>query len=338
LDSEKHTVNVDSTLKFKNICVGNTDCQLKKLNGREEMTYIFRRILLPLILCVSASAFAELKISGSESLESYFQNALSQYARGPGAGVSVKSEYKGSGQGLKELCEGRVGIALASIKLEGDALARCTKSSLGFVELPIAYDSVVVIAHPSHASMSEVTIAELKTIFNPENAGKITRWSQVRAGLSDTQLSVVSLNTKSGTTAFFGNKVYGMAGFVRPDAKVTADNHEVIKMVAADPNAIGFVSSGALTDSKAAVWRVPVNFGKGPVVASNENVLNDSYGTLSRPLYVYVAKSALAEKDGQALAFMTWLIEHATKLANYEGLIPLIDANYAADLRKLTAK
>lgn len=108
--------------------------------------------------------------------------------------------------------------------------------------------------------------------------------------------------------------------------------------MAADPNAIGFVSMGALADSKAAVWKVPVNFGKGPVVASKETVLNDSYATFSRPLYVYVAKSALAEKDGQTLAFMTWLIERAAKLASYEGLIPLIDANHADNLRKLTAK
>jgi phosphate transport system substrate-binding protein len=197
---------------------------------------------------------------------------------------------------------------------------------------------VVVIAHPSHASMNEISLSELKTIFNPDNSGKVTRWSQVRVGVADTPLSVVSLNTKSGTTAFFGGKVYGMNGFIRPDAKTTADHGEAIKLVAADPNAIGFVSMGALAENKASVWKVPVNFGKGPVVPSKDSVLNDTYGSLARPLYVYVAKSALAEKDGHTLGFMTWLIEHASKLASYEGFIPLIESNYADDLRKLSAK
>jgi len=286
----------------------------------------------------SGSAFAEIKVSGSDTLEAYFQNALSQYARGPGAGVASKSEFKGTSAGFKDLCEGRVGIAAASNKLEGDALARCTQARIVPIELAIAYDAVVVIAHPALASMNEISLSELKTIFNPDNSGKVTRWSQVRLGAADKPLTVVSLNTKSGTTAFFGGKIYGMNGFVRPDAKTTADHSEAIKLVAADPSAIGFVSMGTLAENKASVWKVPVNFGKGPVVPSKDSVLNDTYGTLARPLYVYVTKSALAEKDGHNLAFMTWLIERAGKLASYEGFIPLIESNYADGLRKLSAK
>jgi phosphate transport system substrate-binding protein len=302
------------------------------------MTAKLRFFTIAAIMLTSGSALAEIKVSGSDTLETYFQNALSQYARGPGAGATSKSEFKGTSAGFKDLCEGRVGIAAASTKLEGDALARCTQARVVPIELAIAYDAVVVIAHPSHASMNELNLSELKAIFNPDNTGKVTRWSQVRAGVPDTPLTVVSLNTKSGTTAFFGGKVYSMNGFVRPDAKTTADHGEAIKLVAADPNAIGFVSMGALAENKASVWKVPVNFGKGPVVPSKDSVLNDTYGALARPLYVYVAKSALAEKDGHTLGFMTWLMERASKLAAYEGFIPLIDSNYADGLRKLSAK
>ncbi len=302
------------------------------------MTANLNGFILAAGILFTGSAFAEIKVSGSDTLESYFHNALSQYARGPGAGVASKSEFKGTSTGFKDLCEGRVGIVAASTRLEGDAMARCTQARIVPIELAIAYDAVAVIAHPSHASMNEINLSELKTIFNPDNSGKITRWSQIRAGVADTPLTVVSLNTKSGTTAFFGSKVYGMNGFVRPDAKTTADHGEAIKLVAGDPNAIGFVSMAALTENKASVWKVPVNFGKGPVLPSKDSVLNDTYGSLARPLYVYVAKSTLAEKDGHALGFMTWLIEHASKLASYEGFIPLIDSNYADDLRKLSAK
>jgi phosphate transport system substrate-binding protein len=302
------------------------------------MTAKLRFFTTAAIIFMSGSALAEIKISGSDTLEAYFQNALSQYARGPGASVTSKSDFKGTSAGFKDLCEGRVGIAAASTKLEGDALARCTQARIVPIELAIAYDAVVVIAHPSHASMNEINLSELKAIFHPDNSGKVTRWSQVRVGVADTPLTVVSLNTKSGTTAFFGGKVYGMSGFVRPDAKTTADHGEAIKLVAADPNAIGFVSMGALAENKASVWKVPVNFGKGPVVPSKDAVLNDTYGSLARPLYVYVTKSALAEKDGHTLAFMTWLIERAGKLASYEGFIPLVESNYADGLRKLSAK
>lgn len=301
-------------------------------------TTTLRIAMLTLGLVASSTALAELKIVGSDTLEPFFQNALSQYARGSGAGVQVKADYKGTTQGFRELCEGRATIVPASSKLEGDALARCQQSRTEFIELPIAYDAVVVIAHPSHASMGEIKLVELKTIFTPENGGKVVRWSQVRAGLPDTPLNVVSLDIKSGTTAFFGGKVHGMKGFVRHDAKVSASHQEIAKLVAADPNAIGFISIGALSESKATVWKVPVNFGNGAVVASKESILNDTYAPFSRLLYVYVAKSALQEKNSEVLAFSNWLMERASKLASYEGFVPLTDANYGDNARKLVAK
>ncbi len=287
---------------------------------------------------VAGSAAAQIKISGSETLESFFQAGLSQYARGPGAGVAVKTEFKGTGQGFKDLCEGRATIVPASSKLEGDALRRCQSAQVNPVELPIAWDAVVVVAHPSHAAMGEITMAELKTIFDPASAGKVTSWGQVRAGQADTPLSVVSLDPNSGTTAFFGNKVHGMKNFIRADAKVSGNHTEILKMIAGNPNAIGFVSLGALADSKAAVWRVPVNFGSGPVVASKTSILNGTYGPFSRLLYVYADRAALAEKDKQTLTFTTWLLEHAARMAQYEGFVPLVDENYADGVRRLSAK
>ena len=91
-------------------------------------TTTLRFAILTLGLAASSMASAELKIAGSDTLEPYFQNALSQYARGLGAGVQVKADYKGTTQGFRELCEGRATIVPASSKLEGDALARCQQS------------------------------------------------------------------------------------------------------------------------------------------------------------------------------------------------------------------
>ena len=296
--------------------------------------------VLAVALCVSLSglAHAELKISGSDTLESYFQDAVSQFTRGVSPAIPVSASYKGTGAGFRDLCDGRVGIAPASAQIDTESAKRCADNRVAYVEMPLAFDAIVVIAHPSRAAAGELSMAELKAIFHPENAGKVTRWSQVRANLPDTPITVVSLDPKSGTNAFFGSKVHGLRGFVRPDAKISADHNEVIRMVANDPNAIGFVSLGVLSESKAAVWRVPMNFGNGPVVPSKEAVLNGSYGTFSRVLYVYVSKAALAERDSHTLQFSTWLMERGAKLATYEGLIPLIEQNYQDNLRKLSGR
>jgi phosphate transport system substrate-binding protein len=292
-----------------------------------------------LLGCLWASvAWAEVKVSGSETLESLFQNALGQYARGPGAGVPISASYKGTGQGLRDLCEGRAQVVPASSQIDSATVLKCTQNKVAFHEMPLAFDAVVVIAHPSRKALGELSMAELKLIFSPESAAKITRWSQVREGQPEGALGVVSLDLKSGTNTFFGAKVHGLRGFVRHDAKTFSNHADVIKAVAADPNAVGFVSLGALAESKAAVWKVPVNFGNGPVTASKESVLGNAYAPLSRLLYVYVSKPGVEEKDGQTRAFVIWLMEHGSRLATYEGFVPLIEQNYQDSLRLVAGK
>jgi phosphate transport system substrate-binding protein len=283
-------------------------------------------------------ACADIKVSGSDTLQAYMENALSQFNRANGRNVSVASSFKGTSVGLRDLCEGKAGIVPASAPMDEDQARRCAAAKVAYLELPIAFDAIAVIAHPAKAALGELSMAELKSIFHPESAGKVVRWSQVRAGSPDLPMTVVSLDVKSGTNAFFGSKVHGMRGFVRPDAKAVVDNSEVLRLVAADANSVGFVSMAALAESKAAVWRVPLNFGNGPVVPSQAAVLNRSYAPLSRLLYLYVNKAALSEKDSQTQQFLAWLMERGGKLASYEGFVPLIEQNYQDNLRKVTAK
>lgn len=294
------------------------------------------RVLMFTGWCMAAaSAHAELKISGSDTLENYFQDATNQFTRAAGIPVPVTASYKGTSAGFRDLCEGRAMLAPASTRIDADTARKCESTRVVPLELPLAHDAVVVIAHPNRAGLGELSMAELKTIFHPDNSGKVTRWSQVRATAAEAPLTVISLDPRSGTNAFFGAKVHGLRGFVRPDAKGVVDNAEVIRLVAADPGAIGFVSLAALAESKAAVWRVPVNFGNGPVLPSRESVLNTSYAPLSRQLYLYVNKAALQEREGHTRQFLVWMMERGAKLATYEGFVPLTDRDYQDNLRKL---
>jgi phosphate transport system substrate-binding protein len=293
--------------------------------------------LLGLGLAVLASAAsADVRVSGADTLESFFNEVLAQYSRGPGANVPATASYKGTTAGLRDLCGGRANVAPASSRFDLDIARRCEQAGLQKVELPLALDAVAVITHPSRAPVGEFSMAELKTLFAPESAGKVTRWNQVRPGLPDAPLVVVSLDPRSGTAAFFGAAVHGARGFVRSDAKVTADHAEVIRLVAADPNAVGFVSLGALTKARAAVWKAPINFGKGPVTASRETMAaGGAYASLARTLYAYTTVQALTAPDGHVLAFSKLLLERAPALATQEGFLPLTDQDYRDALLKV---
>jgi phosphate transport system substrate-binding protein len=288
-----------------------------------------------LLWSFSGGARADLRISGSDTLQPYFQDALAQFSRGDGAGIPVKASYKGSLAGMKDLCSGQATIVPSSSRMAAATSRLCRDAGIAYVELPIAFDAVVVIANPRLAARRELGMNDLKAIFSADSAGKIVRWQQLRPGFPESSLSVVSLDPRSGTTGFFSDKVTGMSGFVRPDAKVTSDHAALIAMVAADPGAVGFVSMGALAESKAAVWRVPVNFGRGPVAASADTVLNGRYAPLSRLLYIYVSKASLADRDGQAKKFLRWVMDRGAKLAVYENFVPLIDSDYRNNAQAL---
>jgi phosphate transport system substrate-binding protein len=286
-------------------------------------------------LVVSSAAASELRIAGSDTLESMFLNAVGQYTRTAGADFKVSQNYKGTGAGFKEACDGKVDIVPASSALDADTARRCKVNGVELLELPLAFDAVVVVANPSRAGLGELTPNELKVILHPESAGRVQRWSQVRANLPDVPLNVISLDPRSGTVAFMTQKLHGLRGFIRHDAKATHNHEEVLRQVAADPGAIGYVSLASLAESKAAVWKVPVNFGSGPVVASRESLLNGSYGAYSRLMYVYVNKASLNAKNNASRDFLRWMLERGAKLAQYEGFVPLIEANYQEGLRKL---
>lgn len=288
-----------------------------------------------LLLVAHGASANEVRISGSDTLESLFQNASSQYARSAGAGWKVTQSFKGTTAGLRDLCEGRADIAPASAPMDPDTARRCQANGVEAVEVPLAMDAVVVVAHPARSGLGSLNLDELKAIFHPESSGKVTRWSQVRAGSSDAPLQVASLDPRSGTVAFVTQKLLGLRGFVRTDAKTSSDHAEVLRMVANDPGAVGYVSMGALTESKAAVWRVPVNFGNGPIVPSHEAVLNETYATFSRVLFMYVSRKSLNAKDNPTGDYARWIIERGPKLAAYEGFVPLVSRNYQDGLRKL---
>lgn len=294
------------------------------------------RVVATAVLALAAgAASADVRISGSDTLEALFQNAISQFTRSTAPDFRISASFKGTGAGLKDACEGRADVVPASARIDAETLRRCQTNAIELVEFPLAFDAVVMVANPARAGIGQLRLEELKSIFHPDSAGKVTRWSHVRPGLPDVPLVVVSLDPRSGTNAFISQKLHGLRGFVRNDAKVSSDHEQVLRLVSADPGAIGFVSLGALSDTKSAVWKVPVNFGNGPVAASRETLLNDSYGPFSRLLYVYVNKASLAAQGSQTKEFVRWLMEKGAKLATYEGFVPLVDRNYQDNLRTL---
>jgi phosphate transport system substrate-binding protein len=64
-----------------------------------------------------------------------------------------------------------------------------------------------------------------------------------------------------------------------------------------------------------------------------ETVTSGQYAPLSRPLFIYVKKSALAKPEVRA--FVTFYLEHAAELVPQVGYVPLAPAEYQAGMAAL---
>jgi phosphate transport system substrate-binding protein len=79
---------------------------------------------------------------------------------------------------------------------------------------------------------------------------------------------------------------------------------------------------------------VGVDSGTGCVTPSQETVKSGTYKPLSRPLFIYVTKKAMARPEVQA--FVKFYNEQATELIPQVGYVPLDAPRYQENASRVT--
>ena len=112
------------------------------------------------------------RIPITEAMAEEFQKANS--------GIKVTVGIGGTGGGFKKFCRGETDISDASRPITIKERDDCKKTGVEYVELPVALDALTVMVNPKNDWVKDMTVAELKKIWQPEAQGKITNWKQVR--------------------------------------------------------------------------------------------------------------------------------------------------------------
>lgn len=175
---------------------------------------------------------------------------------------AVKFTYSGTGSsdGIKNAANGTYSFGCASRELK-------TSEQGDLTELVFAYDGIAVIVNDKNP-VENLTKDQIKAIYT----GRITNWREV--GGEDRPIAVVSREDGAGTRTAV-EELLDFTEQLKPSATVKEGNGNVQSTVAANPNAIGYVSI-TFVDRSVKPLRVD------GVEATMENVLNKSYG-LSRP-------------------------------------------------------
>ena len=250
----------------------------------------------------------------SRSMAAAFQSA--------NPGVQVAVAESGTGGGFQKLCAGGVDMIGASRPINAAETRQCEANRVEFVELPVAFDSLSVVVNHGNTFAGCLTVAELKTMWEPKAEGTVKRWNQVRSSFPDQPLTLFGPGKASGTFDYFTLAVVGTQSSSRNDATTSEDDTDLVNGIAADPNALGYFGYAYYLANKDKLKLVAIDNGKGCVVPSADTVADLSYQPLSRPLFVYAATSALARPEVNAFARSYVNPDHAGRVHDV-GYVPL---------------
>ncbi len=245
--------------------------------------------------CTRATArnSGDVVLAGSTSIQPFAERWAEDYTLGR---VTVQSG--GSTAGIKAAHDGTADVGMSSRQLHA-------AESEGLVQTVVARDGIAVIVHranPVHA----LTLAQLRGIY----AGTIRSWRTV--GGVDAPITVITREEGSGTRDTFQERVMGDGVGIAREALVTAYSGGLRKMVAEDPNAIGYVTFSQLN---ARVHALALDG-----VMPTEQTIRDASYHLQRP-FLFLTRGAPTGASEQFLQFV--LSPRGQSIARAEGLAPV---------------
>ncbi|MGE0405789.1 MAG: PstS family phosphate ABC transporter substrate-binding protein [Candidatus Korobacteraceae bacterium] len=232
----------------------------------------------------------------------------------------------GTGGGFKRFCGGEIDIADASRPIKPTEVELCTANSIEYIELPVAYDGIVIAVNPKNDWAKSITAAELKKIWEPEAQTKVRRWSDVRPEWPSSELRLYGAGVDSGTYDYFTEAIVRKEHSSRGDYTSSEDDNVLVQGIANDTAAMGFFGYAYFAENKDKLKAIPVDDekpenGAGPVFPSPETVRDGTYQPLSRPIFIYVKKTSLERPE--IAEFVDFYLQNAAELSAEVGYIPL---------------
>lgn len=211
-------------------------------------------------------------LAGSTSMEKLCE-AMSESFMEKNPGVTITTEYTGSGAGLESLAAGSVDIGNASRHLKEEETGK------GSVENVVALDGIAVITDKAN-TVADITSEDLGKIYR----GDIKNWKEL--GGQDQAIVVIGREAGSGTRDAFEELLEVQDGCKY--AQELDSTGAVLAKVSSTKGAIGYVSLDVVDDTVNAV-------SIDGVEPTEEKILAGNY-LLSRP-FVMATKGEIASQN-----------------------------------------
>lgn len=296
---------------------------------------IVAKAALGSILSLSGVALgqATIKIDGSSTVYPISSAAAEEF-RSVMPKVNVTVGESGTGGGFKRFVKGETDISDASRPITAKEMGECKTNGIEFIELPIAFDALTVVVNKGNTWLTDITIADLKKMWEPDAQGKITTWNQIRPEWPSEPIKLYGPGSASGTFDYFTEAVNGKSKASRGDYTASEDDNVLVQGVSKDKGGLGYFgfSYYAANTDKLKALAVVNKAGKA-ILPSEASVKDASYNPFSRPIFIYVNKKSL--ERAEVKKFVEFYITHATDLVNEVKYVPLPSDAYQKDLERL---
>jgi phosphate transport system substrate-binding protein len=260
-----------------------------------------------LCLLAVSGVRADISITGASTIQPVVKRVAEKFSAA--TGVRVRISGGGSDQGVRDVMAGRTQIGMVSRDLHPDEAGR-------LVVHPVGLDAIAVFVHERNP-LRELARRQVADIFS----GNIREWSELAAGGGGRRIVLVGKEHGRSTRELF-DRFFGLTGkeYPRGTHMIGADVAGIL-YVGIDPQAIGYVSAGAL--GHAAQQGAPVKpLSIAGVLPSTANIRNGSY-PYQRPLNLITQ----AAPRGETKAFIAWMLGPDGRNAlREEGFVPFGEA------------
>ncbi|MBD0269944.1 MAG: PstS family phosphate ABC transporter substrate-binding protein [Cyanobacteria bacterium Co-bin8] len=274
------------------------------------------------------SQSALIQIDGSSTVFP-ISEAMAEDFMAANRGSQVVVGVSGTGGGFKRFCAGETDISNASRPIKDSEKEACEAAGIEFIEIPVAYDALTVVVNPDNTWAQEMTVEQLKMLWEPDAQGTITRWNQIDPSWPNQPINLFGPGTDSGTFDYFTEEIVGEAGSSRADYTASEDDNILVVGIERDRNALGYFGMSYYLENQDRLNAVAVD-GVYPTPA---NVESGSYTPLSRPLYIYVSRASLEKPEVRS--FVQYYLNNAEDIVPEIGYVPLPSAQYSEGLAAL---
>jgi phosphate transport system substrate-binding protein len=271
----------------------------------------------------------EIKVDGSSTVYLITEAVASQFKKEHPA-VNITVGISGTGGGFKKFANGETDLSDASRMIKPAEAENCKKNSIEFTEVQVGWDGIAVVIHPENTWARQLTLQQLKIIWQPNNSAKT--WKDVDPSWPAERLDLYGPGPDSGTFDFFTEAANGKEKESRKDYNASEDDNTIVQGVARNKYALGYFGVAYYIGNKGKLGVAAVADKSGTFIEPTpDNVLSRKY-PLSRPLFIYLNHKSLQRDEVKEF---TRFYMRRSDLVSRVGYVPMSALQQAREKSKL---